>query len=98
MSTQLQDVQPVVPPSKPQALSLGLRRVEPKRLSLHLLVALVVGSMIGSGICIGPAIGVAGLLLAPGQPNAGAYAVLALLVGGLAGLLGLRMRGRRKSA
>ncbi|WP_336341434.1 arginine-ornithine antiporter [Pseudomonas atacamensis] len=50
MATQLQDVQPVVPPSKPQPLSLGLRRVEPKRLSLHLLVALVVGSMIGSGI------------------------------------------------
>jgi hypothetical protein len=51
-------------------------------------------AMIGSGICIGPAIGVAGLLLAPGQPNAGAYAVLALLGAGLAGLLRLRTRGR----
>jgi len=49
-------------------------------------------AMIGSGICLGPAIGVAGLLLAPGQPHAGAYAVLALLAGGLAGLIGLRFR------
>lgn len=52
-------------------------------------------AMIGSGICIGPAIGVAGLLLAPGQPHAGAFAVLAVLTGGLAGLIGLRVRGGR---
>jgi len=49
-------------------------------------------AMIGSGICIGPAIGVAGLLLAPGQPNAGAYAVLTLLGAGMAGLIRLRMK------
>ena len=50
MSTQLQDVQPVVPTSKLQPQTLGLRKAEPRRLSLSLLIALVVGSMIGSGI------------------------------------------------
>ena len=62
-------------------------------LSARTLTSIGLGSMIGSGICIGPAIGAAGLLLAPGQPNAGAYAVLALLGAGLAGLLRLRTRG-----
>jgi predicted MFS family arabinose efflux permease len=55
-------------------------------------------AMIGSGICIGPAIGAAGLLLAPAVPQAGAYAVLALLGGGLVGLLRLRFRGARQPA
>ncbi|MEB2651781.1 arginine-ornithine antiporter [Pseudomonas siliginis] len=50
MATHLQDVQSVVPPSSPQPLSIGLRKAEPRRLSLSLLIALVVGSMIGSGI------------------------------------------------
>lgn len=52
-------------------------------------------AMIGSGICIGPAIGAAGLLLAPGVPQAGAFAVLALLTGGLGALLGLRFKATR---
>ncbi|MDT3309939.1 arginine-ornithine antiporter [Pseudomonas sp. rhizo66] len=50
MATHLQDVQPVVPPSRPQPLPLSLRKAEPRRLSLSLLIALVIGSMIGSGI------------------------------------------------
>ncbi len=47
---------------------------------------------IGVGICIGPAVGAAGLLLAPQVANAGAYAVSALLAMGLAGLIALRLR------
>lgn len=47
-------------------------------------------AMIGVGICVGPAIGATGILLAPQNPHAGAYAVTALLVCGLGGLLALR--------
>ena len=49
-------------------------------------------AMIGTGICLGPAVGALSLCLAPGSPNAGAYAVTALLACGLAGLIGLRVR------
>ncbi|MCS3515505.1 arginine-ornithine antiporter [Pseudomonas grimontii] len=49
MATHLQGTQPVVPPVA-QSSAGSVRKVEPKRLSLSLLVALVVGSMIGSGI------------------------------------------------
>jgi predicted MFS family arabinose efflux permease len=48
---------------------------------------------IGLGICIGPAVGAAALQLAPRAPNAGAWAVSALLWVGLGSLLWLR--GRR---
>jgi predicted MFS family arabinose efflux permease len=47
---------------------------------------------IGLGICLGPAVGAGALWLAPGQPHAGAYGVTALLLVGLAGLVGLRLR------
>ncbi|OYQ26836.1 arginine-ornithine antiporter [Pseudomonas mandelii] len=50
MATQLQGTQPIIPPTVPHPLAGSLRKVEPKRLSLSLLIALVVGSMIGSGI------------------------------------------------
>ena len=49
MATHLQGTQPVVPPVA-QSSAGSVRKVEPKRLSLSLLIALVVGSMIGSGI------------------------------------------------
>ncbi len=49
-------------------------------------------AMIGTGACLGPAVGALSLYLAPGSPNAGAYAVTVILACGLAGLLGLRMR------
>ena len=49
-------------------------------------------AMIGAGNCLGPAVGALGLYLAPGTPNAGAYAVTALLACGLAGLVALRLR------
>jgi hypothetical protein len=49
-------------------------------------------AMIGAGNCLGPAVGALGLYLAPGTPNAGAYAVTALLACGLAGLIALRLR------
>ena len=49
MATHLQGSQPIVPPAV-QPVAGSLRMVEPKRLSLSLLIALVVGSMIGSGI------------------------------------------------
>jgi arginine:ornithine antiporter/lysine permease len=49
MATHLQGTQPIVP-STVHPLAGSLRKVEPKRLSLSLLIALVVGSMIGSGI------------------------------------------------
>jgi MFS family permease len=44
----------------------------------------------GVGNCVGPAVGAAALLLAPAIANAGTYAVSALLVAGLAGLVGMR--------
>jgi hypothetical protein len=47
---------------------------------------------IGLGICLGPAVGAGALYLAPSQPQAGAFAVTALLLTGLAGLVGLRLR------
>ena len=47
---------------------------------------------IGLGICLGPAVGAAALYLAPAQPHAGVLGVTALLVVGLAGLIGLRVR------
>lgn len=47
---------------------------------------------IGLGICLGPAAGAAALWLAPAQPHAGALGVTGLLLVGLAGLVGLRLR------
>jgi predicted MFS family arabinose efflux permease len=49
-------------------------------------------AMIGAGACLGPAVGAVSLCLTPGSPNAGGYAVTALLACGLAGLIGLRVR------
>jgi MFS family permease len=49
-------------------------------------------AMIGAGVCLGPAVGALGLVLAPNSPDAGAFAVTALLACGLAGLIGLRVR------
>jgi predicted MFS family arabinose efflux permease len=49
-------------------------------------------AFIGAGICFGPAVGATALQLAPHNPNAGAWAVSALLVIGLGGLLWLRTR------
>lgn len=50
-------------------------------------------AMIGAGNCLGPAVGAVSLCLAPGSPNAGVYTVTALLACGLAGLVGMRVRG-----
>lgn len=47
---------------------------------------------IGIGICLGPAVGAAALHFAPAQPQAGALGVTALLLVGLAGLIGLRVK------
>ncbi len=47
---------------------------------------------IGIGICLGPAVGASALYLVPAQPHAGAFGVTALLLVGLAGLVGLRLR------
>lgn len=47
---------------------------------------------IGIGICLGPAAGAGALYLAPSQPHAGAFGVTALLLVGLIGLVGLRLR------
>ena len=47
---------------------------------------------IGLGICLGPAVGAAALFLAPAQPHAGAFSVTALLLVGLTGLVGLRLK------
>ena len=47
---------------------------------------------IGAGIFLGPAVGAGALWLAPRQPHAGALAVGVLLLGGLAGLIWLRLR------
>jgi len=49
-------------------------------------------AMIGAGICGGPLIGATALSYAPNAPNAGVYAVTALLVAGFGGLIWLRMR------
>jgi predicted MFS family arabinose efflux permease len=49
-------------------------------------------AMIGTGICLGPAVGALSLCLAPASHNAGAYTVTVLLACGLAGLIGLRVR------
>ena len=46
-------------------------------------------AMIGAGICGGPLLGATALSYAPGSPNAGVYAVTALLLVGFAGLLWL---------
>jgi len=46
----------------------------------------------GAGICGGPLIGATALSCAPNTPNAGAYAVTALLVAGFGGLIWLRLR------
>lgn len=50
MATHLHGTEPVIPTVTPHPLAGSLRKVEPRRLSLSLLIALVVGSMIGSGI------------------------------------------------
>jgi len=47
---------------------------------------------IGLGICLGPAAGAAALWLAPAQPHADTFGVTGLLLVGLAGLVGLRLR------
>ena len=49
-------------------------------------------AMIGAGICGGPLIGATALSYAPNTPNAGVYAVTALLVAGFGGLIWLRLR------
>jgi predicted MFS family arabinose efflux permease len=49
-------------------------------------------AMIGAGICGGPLIGAAALTAAPAAPNAGVFAVTAVLLVGFTGLLGLRWR------
>ena len=49
-------------------------------------------AMIGAGVCLGPAVGALSICLAPGSPNASAYAVTALLACGLVGLVRLRIR------
>jgi predicted MFS family arabinose efflux permease len=47
---------------------------------------------IGIGICIGPAVGAAALQWMPAHSNNGVFAVTVLLLGGLAGLIGLRVK------
>jgi MFS family permease len=47
---------------------------------------------IGAGVFAGPAVGAAALHFFPSQPNAGAWAVTALLLVGLVAFLGLRVR------
>jgi predicted MFS family arabinose efflux permease len=49
-------------------------------------------AMIGAGMCLGPAAGALSVCLASDYPNAGVYTVTALLAGGLAGLIRLRIR------
>ena len=49
-------------------------------------------AFIGMGIFAGPAVGALALQLAPENPNAGTWAVTALLVCGLVGLVWLRLR------
>jgi predicted MFS family arabinose efflux permease len=50
-------------------------------------------ALMGIGNCIGPFVGAASLIFAPQIPNACAYAVSALMTGGLAGMLYVRVRG-----
>jgi MFS family permease len=47
---------------------------------------------IGAGVCVGPAVGAAALQFLPQHANAGVLAVSGLLLLGLAGLVGLRLR------
>ena len=47
---------------------------------------------IGIGVCVGPAVGAAALQWMPAHSNNGVYAVSVLLLGGLAGLIGLRLK------
>lgn len=49
-------------------------------------------AFIGLGIFAGPAVGALALQLKPGNPNAGTWAVSALLLCGLAGLISVRLR------
>ena len=49
-------------------------------------------SAIGAGLCSGPAIAAAALLLFPAHPSSGTLAVCLLLLGGLGGLFWLRYR------
>jgi predicted MFS family arabinose efflux permease len=51
-------------------------------------------AFIGVGICVGPGLGALALYLWPNHPDAGAWAVSGLLVCGLMGLVGLRMKGK----
>jgi predicted MFS family arabinose efflux permease len=53
---------------------------------------------IGAGICIGPSVGMTAMILVPGIPNAGIYAVGGLLTVGLATLMSLRYRAGRRGA
>ena len=52
-------------------------------------------AFIGVGIFAGPALGALALQLAPKNPDAGTWAVTALLVCGLVGLIWLRARGKK---
>jgi predicted MFS family arabinose efflux permease len=47
---------------------------------------------IGIGVCVGPAVGAAALQWLPAHSNNGVFAVAILLLGGLAGLIGLRVK------
>lgn len=47
---------------------------------------------IGIGVCVGPAVGAAALQWMPAHSNNGVYAVTVLLLGGLGGLIGLRLK------
>ena len=53
-------------------------------------------AFIGAGIFLGPATGAAALTFAPQAPNAFTWAVSGLLVLGLGGLLGLRLRAAKR--
>ncbi len=55
-------------------------------------------AFIGLGIFAGPALGALALQLAPENPDAATWSVTALLVCGLAGLIGLRCRGKKQTA
>lgn len=47
---------------------------------------------LGAGICLGPALGAASIVLFPGVPQAGIWAVATLLLGGFAALIWLGVR------
>jgi hypothetical protein len=49
-------------------------------------------AFIGAGVFAGPAVGALALQFLPQHPNAGAYAVGGLLILGLGGLIGLRVK------